>query len=670
MSDAVRYYDFENFRLDIENKQLLKDGSVIAVNNKALTILLILVRNSGRLTKKEDIINEVWHDHFVEESNLTQHIYTLRKALGATPENDHFIKTYPKIGYLFSAKVTPIFREPNRLNFTFEKPGDEGFQPEVFDNGLFTYTPEISPKTVQPPKEKDSAQWLTDYKLAGILTAVLFFGVLLGVGSLYLKTYSVKESEDKKVDSIAVLPFRSIVESEEDKKLGLGMADAIIVKLSKLQQIPVRPTSAVFLYVSQPNVDPVSAGQNLGVDTVLEGTVQRDSGKIRVTVQLINVKSRKTLWAESFNEDFRGVFAMQDIISEKVANSLTRSLSNNQKTLLEQHPTENPQAYQAYMFGIYFWNTRTRDGLLKAVDYFKDAIEIDPNYAYAYAGLADAYTMLAYYHYDNSGEMYLPAKAAALKAISLDDRVAEAYIALALVQKTFEHDEKSSRESLEKAIEISPYNATAHQRYAWYLVGENNLEKGIAEMRMAHQYSPLSPVINTAMCEILNYNRAFDEAKNYCSKAEELLPDFTLSKIAAVDNLFFDGKKDEAVRKTEEYLRKDRENNGLKSRLAYFYAKTGKKSEAAALYEHLQKIESGDNRRFAYLANIAFALDRKDEARALLRQGAENCAIPFFADFDPFFEDIRFDEENRKIISSECRHNLSRNTDTDAMPKS
>lgn len=660
MSVEVKSYEFENFQLDIENKQLIKDGNIVALNHKAFTILLILVRNSGHMTKKEDIIEEVWSDHFVEESNLTQHIYTLRKVLGSNECNESFIKTFPKVGYLFTAEVIPVYQnEKNAERGINENGNGNGHKHLTTDErleNLFTYTPVIYKNGEHSEvKEQSAVNRLFDYKIGAIFAAVLLLGIILVSSFLYLRTVSTPNLAENKVKSIAVLPFKAIVDSEEDKKLGLGMADAVIIKLGKLQQIPVRPTSSVFPYISQPAVNPVLAGQSLGVDTVLEGTVQREGGRIRVTVQLINIDDEKTLWAESFNEDFRDIFTMQDVISERVARSLTKNLTNNQKLLLEQHATNNPAAYQAYALGIYFWNTRTKDGLLKAVDYFKQAIEIDPNYAYAYAGLADSYTMLAYYHYDNSGEMYLPAKEAAIKAINLDATISEAYVALALMQKTFEHDNNGSRLSLEKALELAPYNATARLRYAWQLVADKKMEAAVSEMRQAQEYSPLSPVINTALCEILNYQRDYEEAMIYCKKAEELAPDSTHHRFAAADNLFFSGQPEAAISGLEKCVQKNSKDYGSLVRLAYFYAKTGRKAESTEIYEKLRNSKSDDNRRFIHFANIAFALGKEDESRNYLQQAADNCAIPFFADYDPLFDDIRLDERNKQILMSQCK---------------
>jgi TolB-like protein/Flp pilus assembly protein TadD len=563
---AVRFYDFGGFRLDVENKQLVKHGNAIPLNHKAFGVLLFLVRNSGQTARKEDIIESVWTDSFVEESNLTQHIYTLRKILDSDLDSESLIKTIPKMGYRFTASVS-----------------------------------------------SDSQNRKSDVK------------------------------------TIAVLPFRPLIDSDHDEKLGLGMADAVITKLSKLQQVPVRPTGSIFRYVKQPPISPVSAGRDLGVDTVLEGTIQREGGRIRLTVQLISVNEEKTLWAESFNEDSGDIFTMQDLISERVARLLTKNLTNNRKQILEQRATSNKDAYQAYMLGLYFWNVRTREGLLKAVDYFKQAIALDPDYASAYAGIADAYGLLAYYHYDLSDVMYSLAKEAATKALALDPAMSEAYVALALPQKYLENDYQSSRLLLEKALELSPFNATAHQRFAFQLLADKEIDRAVSEMRLAQEYSPLSPVINTDLSEVLILQREFEEAAVYCDKAREIAPDSSLHQIPCADILFFTGQTERAIDGLEEYTRKEKKDYFALSRLCYFYAKTEKTEAAAAIYDKLLA-EWDDSRSLTNLAVLAFELKRKDEAYCLLQKAVETGAVPFTVDYDPVFDDLRADPQYKQLF--------------------
>jgi TolB-like protein/Flp pilus assembly protein TadD len=554
---TIRFYDFGKFRLDIENKELLRDGETIPLNHKAFDVLLFLVRHSGQIARKEDIIESVWSDRFVEESNLTQHIYTLRKILDAGPGSEPFIKTIPKTGYRFTARVFAHSR-----------------------NG---------------------------------------------------------KSEGK---TIAVLPFKPLMHSEQDEKLGLGIADAVITKLTKLRQVAVRPTGSVFRYLQQPPVSAVAAGHELGVDTVLEGTIQRESGRIRLTAQLISVSEGKTLWAESFNEDSADIFTMQDAISERVARLLTINLTNGRKEILEQRATNNKEAYQAYMLGLYFWNVRTREGLLKAVDYFKQAIGLDPDYASAYAGIADAYGLLAYYHYDPLGEMYALAKDAATKALSLDPTMSEAYVALALPQKYLENDYQSSRSLLEKALELSPYNATAHQRFAFQMLADKEIDRAVSEMRLAQEYSPLSPVINTDLSELLILQREYREAAVYCEKAREVAPDSSLHQIPYADILFFTDQADAAIESLEKYTRKERKDYFALSRLGFYCAKTNQKERANSIYDRL-RAKWSDSRSLVNLAVLAFELESKDDAHCFLQKAVSAGAFPFTINYDPIFEDIR-----------------------------
>jgi tetratricopeptide (TPR) repeat protein len=325
-------------------------------------------------------------------------------------------------------------------------------------------------------------------------------------------------------------------------------------------------------------------------------------------------------------------------------------LNEEQKRLLEQRSTDSTEAYKAFILGTYFWNTRSRDGLPKAIDYFKRAVELDANYANAYAGLADSHAMMAYYGFGVPGEAFPLARQTAEKALALDGTVAEAYLALAQVQKHFEHDDDASRRSLEKAIELSPYNATARQRYAWQLVADKKIEPAVAEMRLAHEYNPVSPAINTALCQVLSFRREYQEAAGYCKHANEIAPDSSLYQLEYADVLFFGGQVDEAIGKLENAALKNDQAYSLFVRLAYFYAKTGRRNEATKIYRELRAGSSDDSRMIIQFANVAFALGEKEESYGLLLQASEKCAIPFEADYDPLFDDLRSIDPHRQIF--------------------
>jgi len=252
----------------------------------------------------------------------------------------------------------------------------------------------------------------------------------------------------------------------------------------------------------------------MGVDTVLEGTIQRDEGRVRVSVQLIDTSSGKTLWAESFDENFTNIFVVQDSISDKVARALEVNLTRQQERLMAEHSTTSTEAFQAYQMGVYFFATRSEESLLKAVDYFNKAIEIDPNFDKAYAMLADTYNMLGYYGFSDTKETRPKALAAVNKALELNDSLPEAYIALASLQEMSQEGQSKSKQYLEKAIELSPYNSTARIRYAWMLFPQD-LEGSTQQMRLAQEYDPLSTVSNGALCNIPIFQQQYDEAIKY-----------------------------------------------------------------------------------------------------------------------------------------------------------
>jgi TolB-like protein len=303
--------------------------------------------------------------------------------------------------------------------------------------------------------------------------------------------------EVSRIKSIAVLPFRPIGEEVDKEKLGLGMSDAVIARLSNLRLIAVRPTSSVFRFAESAPVNAVQAGREMGVDSILEGTVQRDGEKVRVSVQLVRVRDGKTLWADSFQEQFSDIFSLQDSISSKVATTLSLNLGERQQQILARHPTSSAEAFQAYQMGIYFWNKRKKDDLQKAVEYFQRAVEIDPSYAQAHASLADTYSMMAYYRYhDDFEQMKTKTRAAAERALSLDDSLAEAYIALGISYAIKNENFAKTQELFERAVELAPYSSIARHRYAWILLMNGKLSEGVLEMRAARENDPLSPATN------------------------------------------------------------------------------------------------------------------------------------------------------------------------------
>jgi serine/threonine-protein kinase len=430
------------------------------------------------------------------------------------------------------------------------------------------------------------------------------------------------------------------------------MADAIITRLSKLQQIQVRPTSSVISYIDRPAQNSLAAGKEMGVDTVLEGSIQRDEGRVRVSVQLIETSSGKTLWAENFDENFTNIFVVQDSISDKVARALEVNLTQQQERLMAQDTTTNTEAFQAYQMGVYFFSTRSKDSLLKAVDYFSKAVELDPNYAKAYAMLADTYNMLGYYEFSNSKETQPKALAAVNKAIELNDALPEAYIALASLQDMNEEGRTKSKQFLEKAIALSPYNSTARIRYGWMLFPKD-LNGSTQQMRLAQEYDPLSPVSNGALCNVLIFQNQYGEAIKYGEKAVELAPKSANTQMLLSTAYFLNGRPDDAIAQLKKGID---EVSGVEKEqalgtLGHYYAKTGRRKEAETVFARLERSAGDHPTLLNDLVLISYALDRPDKGFAYFKKAYDQHVIPeLMIRYNPIWKDVTADPRINALL--------------------
>lgn len=573
----------------------------------------LLIENAGQLVKKEQLISEIWQDSFVEDSNITQQIYILRKTLGNDENGKPLIETLPKRGYCFVGK----------LKESHETQSD-----------IQTKVVTVTPQTSKFNRAKI------------ILLGAAILSVLIILTAVILRQNN-SASDKSSINSIAVLPFKKLG-GEDDSKIGFGLADAIINNLSKQQKIPVRSMSAVFGYANQVNVDAVKAGKRLEVDSVLEGTVQQDGEQVRVSLRLIKTADGSTIWTETFNEKFSNIFALQDSISVKVAKSLALNLSAKESQTLIQKPA-NSEAFQFYQLGVYFSNTRTKDGLERAVQYFQKVIELDANYAPAHAMLADSYNWLN--QLGGSQDFLDKSESASNKALFLDNSVAEAHIAMAYVQFVKYKDVEAGKNSLAKAVELAPYNPTARLHYGWELLQRGDLDGAYPQIVLAQEYAPLSAHNNLTLCSILIFKKDYDEALKFCKKSLELQPTTPMVNVQIANILFLQGKTDEAIN----LLTMESENPAQKyeslGSLAYIYTKIGKRNEAEKIYDELKESKETQN-KYNDLTTIAFALNKKDEALKHFKQMLDKSAIPpKFLVFDPFWEEIFKDESFRQLLS-------------------
>ncbi|HXI94222.1 MAG TPA: tetratricopeptide repeat protein [Blastocatellia bacterium] len=505
----------------------MRNGEPVALAPKVFDTLLALVESSGRLLPKDELISGLWPDTFVEEATLARNISDLRRALGELSGEDKYIETVPKSGYRFVAEV----------------------------------------RQVEP---KDSVTIIERHTRSRVV---------------------VHEEIDPEVRSIAVLPFKPLGANEGDEHLGLGLADALITRLSNIRQIAVRPTSAVVKYAGAQ--DPAAAGRELRVEAVLEGAIQRSWERVRLTVQLVSVSEERPLWAGKFDEMFTDIFAVEDSISEQVARALTLRLTGEERKLLGKRYTENTQAYELYLKGRYYWNKRTADGLEKSLECFRDAIDIDSSYALAYAGLADAYTLLG----DVGLTAILPreafskARKSAIKALEIDQTLAEARASLGHIHMHC-YEWAEARRELQRAIELNPNYAHARQLHGFYLAFNGRIEEAGAEMDRALRLDPLSLPINTDVGAIHYFAREYDQAIDQYRKTVELDSNFDRAHFWLGAAYEQKQRYEEAIAEYTIAIELSRGSLEAHASLGHAYARAGRRDEALLIFEELNRDSS------------------------------------------------------------------------------
>jgi TolB-like protein/DNA-binding winged helix-turn-helix (wHTH) protein/Flp pilus assembly protein TadD len=624
-------FEFGPFRLDTAEKVFFKNGEPLALAPKAFELLAILVQQSGHLVDKNELLKEIWPDSFVEESSLTQNIYVLRKALADSNGEPRYIETVPRRGYRFVAEVKPV--SDHKLDDDREPPPAPAKHIEGSANHISL--------AALPGRRR----------LAPVAFGLSLLLIGLAVASAVL-IFRKAPPDAFAARSIAVLPFKILGGEGADEHLGLGMTDAMITKLSSLKQISVRPTSAIYKYGDH-GYDLAAVGRELNVDAILEGTVQRAGDRVRVNVQLINASNGQAVWAEKFDEQYTGVFAVQDSISEQVAYALRLTVTSESRSQLAKRYTENPEAYQAYTRALYFWNQRTEEGLNRSIRYFKDAIAKDPNYALAYAGLADCYSLIAYYGYPSLTieAAYQQASRAAMKALEMDNTIAEAHTALALVKTYMDGDRPAAEKEYKQALTLNPSYATGHQRYALFLLEESRLDEAYEEIKRAQELDPLLAVVNSNLGAILYMKRDYDRAAEYCRKALEVAPQLPAANYFLGLILTQKGMYREAIALLEKAKETDQNKQTFSDALAYAYVMAGRAGGAQQMIVELKNSSPKNTTADFSLGLIYAALGDMDRAFAHFeRQNREWRRLLFGLRLDPRLDRLRADARYADLL--------------------
>ena len=626
--EKAKLYEFGEFRLDASRRLLLnRDGAPVKLTAKAFDTLLYMVTHGRRTLDKDELMRAVWPDTVVEENNLSQKISELRRALGERQGENRYIATVPGRGFSFVADVKAVEGEGGKEAAQAGPP-----EPVAARAGV---APGVStPRPDQRVSRLRGRVWPT---------IIVVLAAALAAGGFYLWHARTRSSASTPIKDIAVLPFKPLVPEGRDEALEIGMADTLIAKLSASRELVVRPISSVRRYggVEQ---DPLAAGRELGVEAVLDGTVQRWGDRVRVTARLLRVSDGKTLWAGQFDEKFTDIFGVQDSISERVAGGLALRLTGEERERLARRYTADAEAYQLYLKGRYFWDKRTRDATKQAAEYFRQALERDPTYALAYAGLAECYRAETIAEDAPSRETLPKAKEAALKALELDPQLAEAHTALGWIKFFIDWDWEGAQREDRQAVEINPNYPMAHLAYAHVLSNTGRHNEALEEADRALKLDPLSPLAGALKGQFLFHARRYSEAIDSLHKTLEIVPNFWIAQIMLGKSYERAGRYDEAL----EALRKAAETSGgtteAMSLSGYTYAVSGRRAEAERALGELRAIS---DQRYVPPYNVALIYhglgDADETIKWLERAYDERDVHMVFLGVDPKWDALRND---------------------------
>jgi TolB-like protein/DNA-binding winged helix-turn-helix (wHTH) protein/Tfp pilus assembly protein PilF len=626
---------FGVFELDLRAGELRKHGLRVRLQEQPFQVLAMLVEHAGEVVTREELQKKLWAaDTFVDfDHGLNKAINKIRDALGDSPESPRFVETVTRRGYRFLADVKISGTSPVGGATLADSAVIATETGGVRDAG----GDDVLPKYLPVP-------------LAWKISAILLIVVIAAIVAWKLHS---RGDAAPVIRSLAVLPLESLSNDASQDYFADGMTDELITDLGQISALRVISRTSVMTYKHARKPLPEIA-RELNVDAVVEGTVLRSGDRVRITAQLIEAASDKHLWAQSYEGELRDTLALQSKVARAIADQIQIKLNPQEQAALKNVKPVDPQAYESYLKGRYFWNKRTADGLKVARAYFDQAIEEDPKYAEAYSGLADTYALLGDWQFAvmTPKEGMPKAKAAAIKALELDDSLGEAHNSLAFCLDGFDWDLDAGGKEFRRAIELNPGYATAHHWYAWHLSLLGQYDEAIAEMKKAENLDPLSLIINSDLAELLGLAHSYDESIEQSRKTIAMDPNFALAHNQLAQAYLQKGLNAEAVRELQKALELSPGSPTIMANLARAYVATGNRGEAEKLLGDLKKRSTPIASYCPEIAMIYAALGDKDQAMAWLEKGFErrfNPGVLLRPGMDPLRSDPRFQDMLRRI---------------------
>ena len=495
----------------------------------------------------------------------------------------------------------------------------------------------------QPPAAATQQLAKSSSKKTVIAIAVFILLIAVVIGGYFVAGRFVAARKDKAIESVAVLPFENKSGNADSEYLSDGLAESLIYRLSQLSNLKVSPRSSAFRYKGQ-STDAEKIGNELGVDAVMSGRLTQRGDDLVISVDLIDVRNKKTLWGEQFQRKMSDLVATQSEIAAAIADKLQLRLSGNDSKGIRKQDTTNNEACQLYLQGRYFWNKRNSENLKKAAELLRAATEKDPNYALAYAGLADCYAVSYYYIGERPREMMPLAKTYAAKAIELDPTLAEPHATLGLVDWLLDRNKAEAQKEHLRAIELNPNYPTAHHWYSRFLRATGRMDEAWREIKKAEELDSLSLIIINNIAEIEIDRHGLDAADRDCQRTLDLDANFWAAHQTLGILRVKQGRYDEALVEAQKSIQLSNRWNASLALLGHIYAKLGRRSDAEAVIKELESRYANQTADGRDLAVVYAGLDDKDKAFSWLdKAAADHSVILGFLKLEPSLESLRSD---------------------------
>ena len=615
---------FGVFEVDLQASELRKQGIKVKLQQQPFELLAMLLEHPGEVVTREEIQKRLWPaDTFVDfDRGLNRATNRLRESLGDDAESPRFIETLPRRGYRFIAPVV--------------KSDESGHVAELVPPQADTVPTNGSPYSPGYDRVRLRIGFVTALVAIALLTVAAWFAFF--------------RPRHGAIESVAVLPFSNGSSDSNAEYLSDGITESLINNLSQLPNLRVMARSTVFRYKAN-DADPQKIGNDLHVQAVLSGRLLQQGNVLIIQAELMDVKTGVQLWGGQFNRSAEDVLALQDDLSREIAEKLRVKLTGEQKQRLARRNTEDAEAYRFYLKGRYYWNKRSPEGMQKAASYFQQAIDKDPAYALAYAGLADTYVYLSFFNMVAPRDAMPRAKAAAAKALEIDDHLAEAHVSLGYMSYAYDWDWPAAGRHFDQALALDPAYTRAHIFYPFYLSSRGQSQEAVTVAKSALDLDPASPSLSHSLAVQFYLTRQFDQAIEQCRKTLEMDPNFAVAYAVLGQTYLAKGMNSEAAPVLEKYSALSQGSVDSLALLGYSQARRGKKSQALRTIDELKETSKNSFVPAFYFALVYAALEDKDQAFMWLEKGYDERFARFaYLKLEALWDPLRSDERFRDLV--------------------